>query len=383
MTHASICSGIDGPALAATWLGWQNLFHADINEFTNIVLKYYYPDAESYTDIRTTDFKKWRGKVGVLTAGFPCQPFSVAGQRTGKDHDSYLWDETLRVVSEVRPRWFIGENVDGITSMVLPGEETPLAGQTDLFGEEGNLYERTDSYIIERICSDLEQLGYETYPVAFPACAVGAPHNRMRCFFIGFDTHAENADDIRRFCDQWQEEPKAGRQREFSSGDIQRLPSDDGEIGTIADTTNTGFEDVCESEDSVLSPLSAADTLGSGSQTKGSKQQTTRPSRTCKERVIANSDGFRLRGKTNGIRESGFIDQNGSSNYWRNFPTQSPVCHGNDGFSDRLSATAFPKWVRASLTALGNAIVPQQVYEILRLIDKIENNAYNGQTDKE
>ncbi len=175
MKHASICSCLDGPALAASWLGWENLFHADINEFTNRILKYHYPNAAHYTDIRKTDFTPWRGKVDVLSAGFPCQPFSVAGKRTGQDHDSYLWPETLRVVREVRPRWFVGENVNGIASMVFPGEEVKVGTETDILGENREVYERTDRYIIDRICCDLESIGYEVIPVAIPACAVGAP----------------------------------------------------------------------------------------------------------------------------------------------------------------------------------------------------------------
>jgi DNA (cytosine-5)-methyltransferase 1 len=144
MTHASICSGLDGPALAASWLGWANLFHADINVVTNHILQYFYPNATHCGNIRGKDFTRWRGKVDVLSAGFPCQPFSVAGLRGGADDDRYLWDEVLRIIDEVRPRWFIGENVNGIASMVFPGEEVTVGTQTDLFGAGREIYERAD-----------------------------------------------------------------------------------------------------------------------------------------------------------------------------------------------------------------------------------------------
>lgn len=96
ITHASLFSGIGGAEIAAAWLGWENLFHCDINEFGRKVLGYWFPQSKEYNDIKTTDFTEWRGKVDVLTAGFPCQPFSMAGKRRGADDDRYLWPGTFR-----------------------------------------------------------------------------------------------------------------------------------------------------------------------------------------------------------------------------------------------------------------------------------------------
>ena len=84
MTHASVFSGIGGPEVAATMLGWENLFHCEINPFGRKVLDYWYPNSKSYEDITTTDFTEWRGRVDVLTGGFPCQPFSYAGRQPGR-----------------------------------------------------------------------------------------------------------------------------------------------------------------------------------------------------------------------------------------------------------------------------------------------------------
>lgn len=78
-THGSLFSGIGGFDLAAEWIGWRNAFHCEINEFCTKILNYHFPNAEHYTDITKTDFTKWRGKIDVLSGGFPCQPFSVAG----------------------------------------------------------------------------------------------------------------------------------------------------------------------------------------------------------------------------------------------------------------------------------------------------------------
>lgn len=117
MNHASLFSGIGGFDLAAREVGWNNVFQCEIDPFCQSVLKYYFPKTVLYEDIKRTDFTSWKGKIDVLTGGFPCQPFSVAGQRKGADDNRYLWPEMLRVIRETRPLWVIGENVAGITNI--------------------------------------------------------------------------------------------------------------------------------------------------------------------------------------------------------------------------------------------------------------------------
>lgn len=103
MNHASLFSGIGGFDLAAREVGWNNVFQCEIDPFCQSVLKYYFPKTVLYEDIKRTDFTSWKGKIDVLTGGFPCQPFSVAGQRKGADDNRYLWPEMLRVIRETRP----------------------------------------------------------------------------------------------------------------------------------------------------------------------------------------------------------------------------------------------------------------------------------------
>ena len=178
MTHASVFSGIGGPEVAATMLGWQNLFHCEINPFGRKVLDYWYPNAESYDDITTTDFSKWRGRVDVLTGGFPCQPFSYAGRRRGAEDDRYLWPSMYRAIDEIQPTWVVAENVAGILTMVEQGEVSKVAGSASLFDAFDDLrgrYELRETFTLQRICRDLESHGYAVQPVLVPACAVGAP----------------------------------------------------------------------------------------------------------------------------------------------------------------------------------------------------------------
>lgn len=198
MTHASVFSGIGGPEVAAVMLGWQNLFHCEINPFGRAVLDYWFPNSKSYEDITNTDFSEWRGKVNVLTGGFPCQPFSYAGQRRGADDDRYLWPFMFRCIDQIKPDWVVAENVAGILTMVEQGEVSQVASTADLFGEVNDIrrYRLRETFTLQRICDDLECHGYSVRPILIPACAVGAPHRRDRVFIIGHrrDAVAPNAD---------------------------------------------------------------------------------------------------------------------------------------------------------------------------------------------
>lgn len=181
MRHASLFSGIGAPELAAHWLGWENAFHCEINPFCKQVLKYWFNNSTSYDDITKTDFRKWQGKIDVLTGGFPCQPFSVAGKRKGAEDNRYLWPEFKRAIREVRPPWVVGENVAGILSMVQPGKKTNMEG---LPSSECTVEQE---FVVETICKDLEAEGYDVQPMVIPACAVGAPHRRDRVWFIAYN----------------------------------------------------------------------------------------------------------------------------------------------------------------------------------------------------
>ena len=192
-THASLFSGIGGAEIAASWMGWSNVFHCEIQEFPRRVLEYWYPNSKSYEDITKTDFTPWRGKIDVLTAGFPCQPFSLAGQRRGADDDRYLWPEALRAIREVQPSWFVGENVAALVTMVQPGEDVAL-GRTDDIFEENYIYRKEQRFTLDEICEGLEREGYAVQPFVIPACAVGAPHRRDRIWIVAnrADAGAEN-----------------------------------------------------------------------------------------------------------------------------------------------------------------------------------------------
>ena len=223
LTHGSLFSGIGGPEIAAEMMGWKNVFHCEINPFGRKILDYWFPNSKSYEDITKTDFTEWRGRVDVLTAGFPCQPFSCAGKRNGAKDDRYLWPEMLRAIREIQPDWVVGENVAGILSMVQPGSETTLGREESLFGEvDRKRILHRQEYVVETVCNDLEREGYSVQPVVIPACAVGAPHRRDRVFFIAHRADA-GVEGMQR---EWENNILSGRAASYSqcsgSGQIQQ-----------------------------------------------------------------------------------------------------------------------------------------------------------------
>ena len=161
MRHGSLFSGIGGFDLAAEWCGWENVFHCEWNTFGQKVLKHHFPKSISYNDIIKTNFSIHRGDIDILSGGFPCQPYSSAGKRLGKEDERHLWPEMLRAIREIQPSWVVGENVRGLTNW------------------KGGL-------VFDEVQSELEAEGYEVLPFLLPACAVNAPHRRDRIWFIAY-----------------------------------------------------------------------------------------------------------------------------------------------------------------------------------------------------
>ena len=161
MKHGSLFSGIGGFDLAAEWMGWDNKFHCEWNPFLQKILHYYWPNAEQFTDITKTDFTKYANKIDILTGGFPCQPYSQAGKRKGKNDTRHLWPHMYRAIAEIRPRWVVGENVRGIINW-------------------------NEGLVFNEIQIEMEALGYETISFLLPANAVNSPQKRNRIFFISY-----------------------------------------------------------------------------------------------------------------------------------------------------------------------------------------------------
>lgn len=370
MKHASLFSGIGAPELAACWLGWENVFHCEINPFCRQVLKYWFDKSESYEDITKTDFKKWHGEIDVLTGGFPCQPFSVAGRRKGTEDDRYLWPEFKRTIREVRPRWVVGENVAGIISMVQPGKETDVENSSSEWkpGDKETLLKQ--HFVIETICCDLEREGYSVQPIVIPACAVGAPHRRDRVWFIAHNN-------------------SIGFQNERTK---QSAAGDSGLCTPESSSYSAGCGQFCWCSDRTERSVYTDEKWDSE---KNQWERSERKCRYCTDGTFNEySYSFGLE-RGSDTEERMFPTCKSEERNpcrlwdWENFPTQSPICGGDDGISMLLDADAvfkginrtgkastYNRWRTETIKAYGNAMVPQVIFEIYRYIDNIEHNFY-------
>lgn len=207
MRHGSLFSGIGGFDLAAEWMGWENVFHCEWNPFGKKVLKHYWPQSISYNDITKTDFTIHRGNIDIITGGFPCQPYSSAGKRKGKEDERHLWPQMLRAIREIAPTWVVGENVYGLVNW------------------SGGL-------VFHEVQSDLEAEGYEVFPFLLPAVSVNAPHRRDRIWFVA---HSNN-NGFNQCDSQHEVNASEGRINAFSN------ISESNDNGDVTDTNITRYD---------------------------------------------------------------------------------------------------------------------------------------------
>lgn len=406
MVHGSLFSGIGGFDLAAHWAGWKNAFHCDNNPFVSEILKYYWPNAISYDNIKTTDFSIWRGRIDVLSGGFPCQPFSTAGKRGGKDDHRYLWPEMLRAIREIRPPWVCGENVDGLTSMVQPEVEKTDVESKETIGDEDNeeIISEYQRYVVETICKDLEQIGYEVQPLIIPACATGAPHRRDRIWFIAYSDSARTGMEKHRNSGQEWSETENDKSTILSERYGKSCAEGTTEPIMDGNVTNTSNKRPARNsrKKSELTEASRHFCKRDASDTeipndRGSIGETSTGQK-CEfgggdipdDVADSNSPGRRQRHAAYFTEEQRFGSRPGDEDRenWENFPTQSPVCNGNDGLSSLLDPAAvfagvnakrgakpWGRWRNKSIEGGGNAVVPQIPFEIFTVINEYEQNA--------
>lgn len=293
LRHGSLFSGGGGFDLAADIMGWENVIHCEKDEFCQRILQYYWPHAASFTDIKNFNAKPYKGKIDIITGGFPCQPFSSAGKRRGTSDDRYLWPDMLRIIRTIRPRWIVGENVYGLINW-------------------------SDGLVFDQVQSDLEAEGYEVTAFVLPASGINAPHRRYRVWIVAY--HSRYA---------------AGRRAKPYPG-------------------STSFQrNFSETGEPYPRSLATAGTNSNGKRLEG----RTNPGGTAKSRA-------------NSIQHpSGFYQHS----QWRNWPTQPPLCGGDDGLPARLDSITLSKWRRQSIKLFGNAIVPQVALQIFKAIEACEH----------
>jgi DNA (cytosine-5)-methyltransferase 1 len=261
LTHLDLFSGIGGFALAARWAGLETIGFSEIDPYACRVLEKNFPGVPNYGDIHKITAGLIDGSPFLLTGGFPCQPYSVAGKRRGAADDRHLWPEMARLIAEVRPRWILGENVPGIVQMEL-----------------------------DAVLSGLESVGYAVWPVVVPACAVDAIHRRDRVWVVAHTMPA------RQWRESWAEE----------------------------------MEEVALSN-----PVGLRGSQWMARSNRDEKRDTGKSYNDCSER--------------DGERERAVVGT------WFPEPELGRMVHGIPNRVDRLRG-------------LGNAIVPQVAYELIRMI---------------
>lgn len=347
MIHANLCSGIGGWEIAADWMGWETVFQCEKDPFCKRILKYYWPNACLFDDLETSDFTPYAGKVDVLSMSTPCQPFSLAGQRSGINDKRYLWPHGLRAVREIKPRWVVFENVRGFANW-------------------------SKGMVFEQVCADLESEKYEVVPFVLPASGVNAPHRRDRVFIIAYAECRGTSF------------PSFNRRMGWQGKSIQEALSDTDIYGS--GTPKFGKPEQKKSNSTGkeskqwFRPISygissqdvTPDSHNKGLAQHGSIQRNDEPKQ---PPTIGNYRRVIIDTECTGFSRS---EQPGNEKrfkpgYWDNWPQTEPLFRpGNDGIPSGLDGITLSKWRNESIKAAGNAVVPQLVYQIFKAIEFYE-----------
>jgi DNA (cytosine-5)-methyltransferase 1 len=308
-THLDLFSGIGGFALACRWNNIQTVGFVEYEDYPRRVLSKQFPGVPLYGDIHDFDATPFRG-VDLLTGGFPCPPFSVAGKQRGKEDDRYLWPEMLRVIVEAQPCWVLAENVAGLINMEL-----------------------------DTVCADLEAEDYATGTVMVPACAKNALHRRDRCWIIAKRIHdAHSNSNATQASNERQHEWPEDSDRGFS--DQLESRSDVAHSDSIRPQGEWG-EDHSEGWQIKDGPTGLCNGARSCSKTEGS--------------ILESNLGRRTDGLPEGL----------------DFPRR----WGDGTWEEGVPRVTMERKNRTHrLKALGNAIVPQIAYELIRCMKEIDES---------
>lgn len=344
LTHFSLFSGIGGIDLAAEWAGFETVGQCEFADYPTKVLEKHWPEVPRWRDIIDVTAESVRSKgitnITLLSGGFPCQPFSVAGKQRGKEDDRYLWPQMLRVIEELRPSWVLGENVAGLVRMAL-----------------------------DQVLFDLESKDYTAIPLIIPACSVDAPHKRERVFIIAHTRCESEGSEVSRG-DGEESSLYVTRLRQMvadSNGEWQ--PQSKGDDGEVGGRLSNGCKDVADSN--------------------SERQQRERCSRERRGNVTPRDHEMPCQGscKTSNYCNMcslwqslcGKRPQEKSKNMQQGMPCGVWEAMRNETMESQWSTE--PRIPRVAngiknrvdrLKCLGNAVVPQQVYPILKAIADIE-----------
>ena len=316
-------SGLGGFSLGLESTGFfETIAFVEKDEFCQKVLKKNFNNIPIEGDIRNV--KGDRYKADVITGGFPCQPFSVAGKRKGTDDDRYLWDETIRVVRECKPKWFIGENVEGLINI-------------------------QDGMVLRQVCDDLEKEGFEVQCLIIPASGIGAWHQRKRIWIVAYSDSNRHSNKIRGSSTKEERISQEHRQDHNTTRKSSRASSVWETNNQHVPNTDTGFG-IRENQE-IQTRWNASTTICKNVQHTKNKR--------CEESNISKES------KESDINSREYNSTTKNKTWWQ---TQSELCGIPYGVSSTMDKDRANR-----IKALGNSIVPQIVRELGLAIMEAEN----------
>ena len=317
-------SGLGGFSLGLESTGFfETIAFVEKDEFCQKVLKKNFKNIPIEGDIRNV--KGDRYKADVITGGFPCQPFSVAGKRKGTDDDRYLWDETIRVVRECKPKWFIGENVEGLVNI-------------------------QDGMVLRHLQDDLEKEGFEVQCLIIPASGIGAWHQRKRIWIMGYSEHnGHTSTKIRKSSNQTNDNCKKGEYQTIKSEGTS-TPRNNENVRMDVSNSNARFG-IGENQE-IQTRWNASTTICKNVQHTNNKR--------CEESNISKES------KESNINSREYDSTTENKTWWQ---TQSDLCGVPNGVSYELDKDRANR-----IKALGNSIVPQIARELGKAIIEAEKD---------
>jgi len=324
-------SGIGGFSLGFESTGFfETIGFVEKDKFCQKVLKKHWSNISIEEDIRNVKGDKYA--ADIITGGFPCQPFSVAGKRKGTADDRYLWHEMLRVITEVKPRYIVGENVEGIINI-------------------------NNGLVLRQVQTDLETQGFKVQCLVIPASGIGAWHQRKRVWIIA------NSEITRTWKNEdrlWKRSSRINRRQgtnnNVSNSNAGLSIRENKEIQARRNTINDGSQNVSNSDSKLCGRRRA--------EFKSRDDKEWRFYSTQEEQTKQH-----IRCKTIGYNA---IPRKAKETWWQ---TQSRICRIPAGVS-----TALDKDRTNRIKALGNSIVPQIARQIALAIAEVEFQNENSHT---
>jgi len=315
MNHLDLFSGIGGFALALEKVGFKTVGFCEVDPYCRLLLQKHWKGVTIHHDIKRLEAKDIKEPIDILTGGFPCQPYSVAGKQKGTDDNRYLWPDMFRVIKEIKPTFVVAENVRGIVNI-------------------------QDGMVFETVCSDLESEGFEIQPFIIPAAGVGAPHKRERVWIVGYSKHNGSlTSKIRRGN---QKVDARAQERQNQAIESQR-------------TSRSNNNEIMENSRRTLRQGAKFDKENANESKQENANKFERSSST-PEHHVANTKGVHVQGQ----QDRSGQEQSRRESWWEFEPNVGRVANGVPGRVYRLKG-------------LGNSIVPQIAEEIGKAIWKTLN----------